>query len=197
MISLEHVKQRKLFQWGVAYLDAAWLVLQLLDLLPGPFAWPALVMRAATVLLAAGFVAMLVPAWYHGEPDLSYLALSPGGPNESGFLHAGEIGNLRLSNLKLVVLAACSTLNPRATRVGAAAGLAHSFLRAGAPAIVSSLWPVGDETTARLLNDFHRHYARNQDAAKALQFAQKEALKSVRPEESAVQNWAAFIYTGN
>ncbi len=130
------------------------------------------------------------------QPELSYLALAARGAHETGILDAREIGTLRLSNLKLVVLAACSTLNPRTTRVGVVAGLAHSFLRAGAPAIVSSLWSVGDAGTAGLLYDFHKYFAKSGDAAGALQSAQLDALKSEQPERRAIQNWAAFIYTG-
>jgi CHAT domain-containing protein len=131
------------------------------------------------------------------QPELSYLALAPGGPESSGILLAREIGNKRLSNVKLVVLAACSTLNPRTTRVGAVAGLAHSFLRAGAPAIVSSIWDVDDAATAELLLEFHKNFARDGDAARALRDAQLAALKSAQPERRAIRNWAAFIYTGN
>ncbi|HET9984290.1 MAG TPA: tetratricopeptide repeat protein [Longimicrobiales bacterium] len=61
------VRARKLGQWAVAYLASAWLVLQILSLLAQPFAWPDLVLRAATVLLAIGLLAVLVLAWYHGE----------------------------------------------------------------------------------------------------------------------------------
>jgi adenylate cyclase len=61
------LRQRKLVQWAIAYLAGAWLVLQVLDLLARPFSWPNLVIRAATVLLAVGFLAVLVLAWYHGE----------------------------------------------------------------------------------------------------------------------------------
>ncbi|NJD09882.1 MAG: tetratricopeptide repeat protein [Gemmatimonadetes bacterium] len=64
---LTRLKERKLAHWAVAYLAGAWLILQVLDLLASPFAWPALVLRAATVLLAIGFLAVLVLAWYHGE----------------------------------------------------------------------------------------------------------------------------------
>lgn len=66
-IFLSRLRERKLVHWAVAYLAGAWLVLQVLDLLASPFAWPALVLRAATVLLAIGFLAVLVLAWYHGE----------------------------------------------------------------------------------------------------------------------------------
>jgi TolB-like protein/Flp pilus assembly protein TadD len=66
-LSWEALKQRKLVQWGVAYLAGAWLLLQVLSLLAQPFAWPNLVLRAAAVVLGVGFFAVLVVAWYHGE----------------------------------------------------------------------------------------------------------------------------------
>jgi TolB-like protein/tetratricopeptide (TPR) repeat protein len=64
---LARLRARKLVHWAVAYLAGAWLLLQVLDLLAQPFAWPTLVLRAATVVLAVGFLAALVLAWYHGE----------------------------------------------------------------------------------------------------------------------------------
>ena len=51
MLDFDRIKERKLFQWAFAYLAGAWLILQVLDLMAQPFAWPDLVLRAATVLL--------------------------------------------------------------------------------------------------------------------------------------------------
>jgi hypothetical protein len=67
MIDADRLRSRKLVQWGVAYLAAAWLILQLVDLLADNFSWPTSATRIATVLLAVGFLAALVIAWYHGE----------------------------------------------------------------------------------------------------------------------------------
>ncbi|MEX0892125.1 MAG: tetratricopeptide repeat protein [Gemmatimonadota bacterium] len=64
---LDRLKRRKLVQWTVAYLAAAWLVLQVLDLLAQPFGWPDLVLRAATALFGVGLLGCLVLAWFHGE----------------------------------------------------------------------------------------------------------------------------------
>jgi CHAT domain-containing protein len=127
------------------------------------------------------------------QPELSYLALaSPGGSDaENGMLRAREIGKLRPSKLQLVVLSACSTLNPRPSHTGAIAGLAYSFLRAGVPATISTLWDVSDEATAKLLVDFHHQLVGGTPAAEALQSAQRTAIK-----RSAPRVWAAFIYTG-
>jgi len=127
------------------------------------------------------------------QPELSYLALAPDGTRGDGNLPAREIGELRLSNMQVVVLSACSSLTPRATHTGAVAGLAYSFLRAGSPATVSTLWDVDDAATTPLLVDFHRRLAAGVPAPEALRLAQVDALKS---REHAPQGWAAFIYTG-
>ena len=67
MNALRGLKERKLVQWGLAYLAGAWLLLQILDFLRENFDWSPAVVRGATVLLAVGFLAALVLAWYHGE----------------------------------------------------------------------------------------------------------------------------------
>jgi len=67
MIDLERLRKRKLVQWAIAYLAAAWLLLQLLDILADTYSWAATLPRLALPLLAIGFLAALVVAWYHGE----------------------------------------------------------------------------------------------------------------------------------
>lgn len=64
---LRRLKDRKLFQWSLAYLAGAWLLVQLSHLLGQQFAWPDAVVRGITVLLAVGFLGAVVVAWYHGE----------------------------------------------------------------------------------------------------------------------------------
>ena len=130
------------------------------------------------------------------QPELSYLALGSRRSDEEGTLRAGEIARLRLSNLQLVVLSACSTLNPRRSRMGAIAGLAYSFLRAGAPATVSTLWDVDDAVTTELLVSFHKRFSGGMPAAEALRLAQQDALHSRRAELRSPKAWGAFVYTG-
>ena len=64
---LERLKERKLVQWALAYLAGAWVLLQVLDVLGDTYAWPSDLLRSIPVLLAIGFLAALVLAWYHGE----------------------------------------------------------------------------------------------------------------------------------
>ncbi|MGD2154512.1 MAG: tetratricopeptide repeat protein [Gemmatimonadales bacterium] len=64
---LQRLKQRKLFQWALAYLAGAWLVLQAMEVTAEPFGWPLALQRGITILLVVGFFVALVVAWYHGE----------------------------------------------------------------------------------------------------------------------------------
>jgi CHAT domain-containing protein len=130
------------------------------------------------------------------RPERSYLALASDGPGSGGLLRAWEISGLRLSNVQVAVLSACSSLSPRTSRTGAVAGLAYSFLRAGVPATVSTLWDVDDASTTELVVSFHRHLAAGVPAAEALRLAQAAALASPRAELRGPQAWAGFIYTG-
>jgi CHAT domain-containing protein len=115
---------------------------------------------AASILHFAGHAVV------NGEqPELSYLALAADGSAEGGVLRAREIGALRLSRLQVVILSACNTLGARPTHVGAVTGLAYSFLRAGAPATVSSLWDVDDGTTTPVLVALNRQMTGGLSAA--------------------------------
>ncbi len=64
---LQRLKERKIVQWAAVYLAGAWLSLEALGFVADTFAWPAFVARSAVVLVAVGFFAVLVLAWYHGE----------------------------------------------------------------------------------------------------------------------------------
>jgi hypothetical protein len=60
-------KQRKLVQWALSYLAAAWVLLQVLGLAADSYDWPHGFMRIAFAAITLGFVVALVLAWYHGE----------------------------------------------------------------------------------------------------------------------------------
>ena len=59
--------ERKIFQWAIAYLAGAWLVLQVLDVFGDRWGLGGGLARAIDVVLVVGFVATLLVAWYHGE----------------------------------------------------------------------------------------------------------------------------------
>lgn len=64
---LARLKQRKLVQWAIAYVAAAFALLQGIDIVAQQFGWPERVRRGITLALVVGFFVTLVLAWYHGE----------------------------------------------------------------------------------------------------------------------------------
>jgi serine/threonine-protein kinase len=63
----QRLKQRKLVQWAIAYVVAAFALLQGIDVVAQQFGWPEGVRRGITLGLVIGFLLTLVLAWYHGE----------------------------------------------------------------------------------------------------------------------------------
>src|SRR5215475_9533438 len=64
---LARLRERKLVQWSLAYIAAAFALIQVCDVVAQRFGWPDLIERAFIVALAIGFFVALVLAWYHGE----------------------------------------------------------------------------------------------------------------------------------
>ena len=78
------LKQRKLVQWGLAYIAGTFALIQVLDVVAGSYHWPDHVMHVVFGVLVLGFIVALVLAWYHGErgaqrvsgPELLLIALA-------------------------------------------------------------------------------------------------------------------------
>ena len=64
---LQSLKERKLVQWTVAYVAAAFALLQGIDIVAQRFGWPEQTMRFVIIALSVGLFVTLVLAWYHGE----------------------------------------------------------------------------------------------------------------------------------
>lgn len=113
----------------------------------------------------------------------------------NGALRLYDIAQLRL-NADLVVLSGCDTALGREIEGEAPIGLSHAFLRAGARAVVATLWQVPDTSTAWLMREFYREMLINgRTAPEALQLAQ--ALLRRQPRWSDPYFWAGFQYVTN
>jgi CHAT domain-containing protein len=88
----------------------------------------------------------------------SAIALAPNGTGEfnDGLLTAAEIVQMKL-NAELVVLSACDTAQGRVTGDGVI-GLSRSFILAGTPSVLVSLWAVPDAPTAELMKEFYQQW---------------------------------------
>ena len=97
---IARLRERKLFQWTLAYLAGAWLIFQALEAIAEPWSIPDGLRRGIHIVLVAGFFVALVLAWYHGEQ-----------------------GRQRVSGPELVMIAALCAIAAGVLRfVGGAAG---------------------------------------------------------------------------
>jgi CHAT domain-containing protein len=131
------------------------------------------------------------------SPLLSQMlfAKSPDDPSR-GVLHSGEILGQRFPGTRLVVLASCATAAGRVSRTEGVESLAQPFLAAGVPAVVASLWSVGDQGTADFFQRFYRHLAKSSDAAGALQATQLDFLAQRPGAVVDAHIWGAFEVIG-
>ncbi len=143
-----------------------------------------------------GILHFATHAFLTPEIELSGLVFSlfdQGGHPLDGYLPTVEISQLDLS-AELVVLSACETGLGWTFQGEGSLGLAWSFFHAGARRVISSMWKVQDEPTARLMAAFYRHLTRGLEPAAALRRAQVEEIE--RPD-SHTHQWAAFVFQGD
>ena len=156
----------------------------------GDEATEAAVLRLAEEAAILHFAAHARIGWTRDEPSALVLAADP--PAGDGLLIGPEIAEMDLRD-RLVVLAACSSAT--GTRVAGQGldGLSWAFQRAGASAIVATLWPVRDDEAQVLMTSFYGALARGEAVGSALAMAQREAIHSGLPAEA----WAGFVLLGD
>ena len=120
------------------------------------------------------------------------LATDETGP---GFLEAREIFGMEMGGVSLVTLSACESGLGKTESGDEVVGFNRSFLSAGASGLVSSLWPVDDDSTEFLMTAMYTELARGADLVRAMQQAQIAAMK--RPRFQHPFFWAPFVLIGD
>jgi len=90
-----------------------------------------------------------------------------------------------------VVLSACNTGRGKLTGDGVI-GLSRSFITAGVPSILASLWSVPDSPTAELMAEFYRQWQQSHNKAQAL----RQSMLIIMKKYPEPQDWAAFTLIG-
>jgi tetratricopeptide (TPR) repeat protein len=120
--------------------------------------------------------------------------LTPSG-DDDGLLGPDEIAALRC-RADLAVLAACRTaLAPEGEDGDALASLTGAFLAAGSPAVIATLWDVGDDASAAFMEQLYHHLAQGHPPAEALRRAKLRLLAD--PRWSRPHLWAGYILVGD
>ncbi|MEA5079647.1 MAG: CHAT domain-containing protein [Anaerolineaceae bacterium] len=92
----------------------------------------------------------------------------------------------------LVSFSGCSSIYTRLFEGDEAIGLPSTCLLSGAQTVIGSIWPVLDESSARLMVRFYQHFLSGKTPAESLAYAQRE-LRQLGDEPSA---WAGYICLG-
>ncbi len=108
------------------------------------------------------------------------------------FLTTSEVARLRTPGA-LVVMTGCAA-NAGEARAGAGLlGLTRAWLMAGASTVISTAWPVEDNSGGMFARFYF--YLQNHSAAEALQLSQREVAHS-RTGRAAPASWASYQVTG-
>jgi CHAT domain-containing protein len=110
------------------------------------------------------------------RPMNSYL-LMPSDDKNDGQLTVNEIFDLNLKS-KFVVLSACETGLGELSKGDELIGLSRAFIYAGTPAIIVSLWPVEDASTALLMTRLYQYYSVGYTLQHALTLAQRDLINN-------------------
>jgi CHAT domain-containing protein len=97
------------------------------------------------------------------------------------------------SDLRLVILAACSTAAPGEDDLYSRRSLVQAFLRAGVAHVVAAQWDVDSEATRILMEKFYSELSTGKSVAEALQRAQVFVWSRKSPHP---YYWAAFTAAG-
>jgi CHAT domain-containing protein len=117
---------------------------------------------------------------------------SAGHAAEPEFLTTAEIAGLRVPGA-LVVMTGCSTGGGEAQAGAGLLGLTRAWLMAGASTVISTAWPVEDNSGGIFARFYF--YLRNHSAAEALQLSQREAAHSSSGRQGP-ESWASYQVTG-
>jgi CHAT domain-containing protein len=146
------------------------------------------------------------------RPERSALVLTPEsrvGPTAGrgrdrltdGRLSAWEVAREWRIDADLVTLSGCGTALGRPVEGEGYLGFAHVLLRAGAHALVLSLWNVDDEATACIMGRFYQNLARGTGSKAASLQEARAWLREFRREDGSAPfvhpaYWAAFVLIG-
>ena len=132
------------------------------------------------------------------KPELSRLIFSKNtdssADNNSLFLY--DIYNCNI-NTDLTILTACESGKPGYQDGEGMISLAHAFNYAGSKSILTSLWPVDEQSASYITENFIENLAANMPAGEALQQAKLQYLLQADGRTKAPAYWAGLVLMGD
>ncbi|MCP4440090.1 MAG: CHAT domain-containing protein [Aureispira sp.] len=145
-----------------------------------------------------GIIHLAMHGLLHGSlPILSSLAFTENNDSiEDNFLQAYEISRMQL-NADLVVLSACETGYGKFEQGEGIVSLARSFMYAGVPALIVSLWSVNDDATSRIMQAFYKNLSAGVSKPEALRQAKLDYIQKGKGIAGHPAFWSPFIQLGD
>ena len=126
------------------------------------------------------------------RPERSAVVLARGDGTDDGLLRMGEIAGLDLDG-QLVILGACRSASGRLVDGEGMLGLSRAFFQAGARTVVGSVWPLRDDETAELVDEFARKLGSGLSVAAALAETRRGRIAAGDPPAA----WAGLVVLGD
>ena len=128
------------------------------------------------------------------QPMQSRLLLNPSETDHSLYLF--EIMSLRI-NSSLVILNACNTGTGELQVGEGIMSMARGFQFAGVPTLISTLWPIDDQSTATVMKFFFQNLHDGMDQRDALMKARNTYLDQANKATGAPYFWAGQVLIGD
>jgi CHAT domain-containing protein len=125
------------------------------------------------------------------KPERSAILLAAGGGADDGLLQIREIVELDLAG-KVVILTGCRTSSGAVMEGEGVIGLARAFFQAGATTVIGGLWPLRDDDTALLMEEFSRQIGKGKSVGTAMSEAKRSRIAAGSPAAS----WAGLVVLG-
>lgn len=116
---------------------------------------------------------------------------------EDNLLYSYETQHLNGNNANLVVLSACKTGYGKYAQGEGIISLGRSFMYAGIPSIVMTLWELNDETSIEVVQSFYTGLANGLTKDQAMQNAKIQYLQNNKGFTAHPFFWASMICIGD
>ncbi len=134
------------------------------------------------------------------SPELSRLIFAKKtngeGTYDENSLYSYEIYNIDLSS-NLAILTACETGKPTYQAGEGMISLAHAFNYAGSESILTSLWEIDEESSAKIVQLFYDNLSKGMPKDEALRKAKLDYIATAEGRTAAPQYWAGLVLMGD
>lgn len=130
------------------------------------------------------------------SPEFSRLIFAKNAEDENNSLYTYEIYNQNLAS-NLAILTACETGKPTFQPGEGMISLAHAFNYAGSESILTSLWKIDEQSSAKIIENFYGYLKTGLSKDEALQKAKLDYLSTAEGRTLSPEYWAGLVLIGD